>query len=201
MNRFENRWYKQGLNRIAGVDEVGRGALAGPLVVALVILDRRQPILGLNDSKQLSAKQREALNVQIQAKALYVDLEVIFAPRIDQINIYQATKEAMHALLNRATFDHALVDAVPLQRANVTSIIKGDTLSSSIAAASIVAKVARDGMMIELAQTHPLYGFETNKGYGTPYHLQALKTHGPLPLIHRYSFEPVARSAQIQFEL
>jgi ribonuclease HII len=201
MNRFENRWYKQGLNRIAGVDEVGRGALAGPLVVALVILDRRQPILGLNDSKQLSAKQREALNVQIQAKALYVDLEVIFAPRIDQINIYQATKEAMHALLNRATFDHALVDAVPLERANVTSIIKGDTLSSSIAAASIVAKVARDGMMIELAQAHPQYGFETNKGYGTPHHLQALKTHGPLPLIHRYSFEPVARSAQIQFEL
>lgn len=201
MNRFEKRFYKQGLNRIAGVDEVGRGALAGPLVVALVVLDRRQPIPGLNDSKQLSAKQREALNVQIQAKALYVDLEVIGALRIDQINIYQATKEAMHALLNRATFDHALVDAVPLERSDVTSIIKGDTLSSSIAAASIVAKVARDAMMVELAQAYPQYGFETNKGYGTPHHLQALKTHGARPTIHRYSFEPVASSSQIQFEL
>lgn len=201
MDRFENRLVKQGATRIAGVDEVGRGALAGPLVVALVILDRRHSISGLNDSKQLSAKQREALNVQIQAKALYIDLEVVEAPRIDQINIYQATKDAMHALLKRATFDHALIDAVPLPLENVTSIIKGDTLSKSIAAASIVAKVARDAVMVKLSQPHPQYGFETNKGYGTPKHLLALKTHGPIPGIHRYSFEPVARASQIQFEL
>jgi Ribonuclease HII len=180
MDRFEKRLYSQGASRIAGVDEVGRGALAGPLVVALVILDRRQPIRGLNDSKQLSASRRVALNEQIQAKAVYVDLEVIDAPRIDQINILQATKEAMHALLDRATYDHALIDAVPLQRNDVTSIIKGDTLSNSIAAASIVAKVARDAMMVELANVYPNYLFDANKGYGTPAHLEALKTHGPL---------------------
>lgn len=201
MDRFEKRWYKQGATRIAGVDEVGRGALAGPLVVALVILPRRPMIHGLKDSKQLSAKQREALNIQIQAKALYIDMEVIDAPRIDQINILQATKEAMGALLDRATFDHALIDAVPMQRAHVTSIIKGDTLSRSIAAASIVAKVARDAMMVTLSQSYPDYGFATNKGYGTPQHLQALKTHGPIPRIHRFSFEPVASATQIQFEL
>lgn len=201
MDRFEKRLYSQGASRIAGVDEVGRGALAGPLVVALVILDRRQPIRGLNDSKQLSASRRVALNEQIQAKAVYVDLEVIDAPRIDQINILQATKEAMHALLDRATYDHALIDAVPLQRNDVTSIIKGDTLSNSIAAASIVAKVARDAMMVELANVYPNYLFDANKGYGTPAHLEALKTHGPLPTIHRYSFAPVASATQIQFDL
>ena len=201
MDRYEKRLYSQGTSRIAGVDEVGRGALAGPLVVALVILNRRQPIRGLNDSKQLSTKQRDALNDLIQAKAIYIDIEVVEAPRIDQINILQATKEAMNALLERATYDHALIDAVPLQRDDVTSIIKGDTLSQSIAAASIVAKVARDAMMVELAQAYPQYGFETNKGYGTPAHLKALKTHGPIRGIHRYSFEPVASSSQIQFEL
>ncbi len=200
MDRFEKRLYSQGASRIAGVDEVGRGALAGPLVVALVILDRRQPIRGLNDSKQLSASRRVALNEQIQAKAVYVDLEVIDAPRIDQINILQATKEAMHALLDRATYDHALIDAVPLQRDDVTSIIKGDTLSNSIAAASIVAKVARDAMMVELANVYPNYLFDANKGYGTPAHLEALKTHGPLQGIHRYSFAPVASATQIQFD-
>lgn len=201
MDRFEKRLYSQGASRIAGVDEVGRGALAGPLVVALVILDRRQPIRGLNDSKQLSASRRVALNEQIQAKAVYVDLEVIDAPRIDQINILQATKEAMHALLDRATYDHALIDAVPLQRDDVTSIIKGDTLSNSIAAASIVAKVARDAMMVELANVYPNYLFDANKGYGTPAHLEALKMHGPLHGIHRYSFAPVASATQIQFDM
>lgn len=201
MDRFEKRLYSQGASRIAGVDEVGRGALAGPLVVALVILDRRQPIRGLNDSKQLSASRRVALNEQIQAKAVYVDLEVIDATRIDQINILQATKEAMHALLDRATYDHALIDAVPLQRDDVTSIIKGDTLSNSIAAASIVAKVARDAMMVELANVYPNYLFDANKGYGTPAHLEALKMHGPLHGIHRYSFAPVASATQIQFDM
>jgi ribonuclease HII len=201
MDRFEQRLYQQGHQRIAGVDEVGRGALAGPLVVALVILDRRQSIPGLNDSKQLTAAKREALNEQIQAKARYIDIEVIDAPRIDQINILQATKLAMRTLLERATFDHALIDAVPLKRPDVTSIIKGDTLSMSIAAASIVAKVARDAMMVALAQSHPQYHFEANKGYGTPQHLHALKTHGPLKGIHRFSFAPVASAFQMQLEL
>jgi ribonuclease HII len=201
MDRFEQRLYQQGHQRIAGVDEVGRGALAGPLVVALVILDRKRPIPGLNDSKQLSATAREALNLQIQAKACYIDVEVIEARTIDQINILEATKRGMLALLDRATFDHALVDAVPLPRHDVTSIIKGDTLSMSIAAASIVAKVARDAMMVALAQSHPQYHFEANKGYGTPQHLHALKSHGPLKGIHRFSFAPVASAFQMQLEL
>jgi ribonuclease HII len=201
MDRFEKQWLNQGMQRIAGVDEVGRGALAGPLVVALVILDPHQVVPGLKDSKQLSAKQRRFLNEAILAKALYVDLQVIDAVRIDQINILQATKEAMHALLDRATFDHALVDAVPLQREDTTSIIKGDTLSVSIAAASIVAKVARDDMMIALSAVHPEFHFEAHKGYGTKAHVKALKTYGPLPGVHRYSFAPVASANQLRFEL
>lgn len=201
MDRYEKQWAKRGKRQIVGVDEVGRGALAGPVVCALVMLDRNQPIAGLKDSKQLSAAKREELAAHIYQKALVVDWCQVDAPRIDQINILEATKEAMLMLLNRHTFDHALIDAVDLKREDATPIIKGDTLSMSIAAASIIAKVERDAMMRELDVTYPLYGFAKHKGYGTPEHLLALQHHGPLPGIHRQSFAPVAHARQTQLDL
>jgi ribonuclease HII len=201
MNRYENQWIQRGKHRIAGVDEVGRGALAGPLVCALVILNPKAPIKGLNDSKQLSATKRESLALAIHEKALVVDWCEVSAERIDQINILEATKEAMRTLLDRNTFDHALIDAVNLKRADTTSIIKGDTLSMSIAAASIIAKVTRDEMMRTLDHRYPGYGFAAHKGYGTPEHLKALKEKGVLFGIHRYSFAPVASASQLQFHL
>jgi ribonuclease HII len=201
MDRYEKQWAKRGATRIAGVDEVGRGALAGPLVAALVVLDRHQKIAGLNDSKQLSASKREALYDIIQRTALYVDVCQVEPVRIDQINILNATKEAMTTLLARASYDHALIDAVDLHRADATAIIKGDTLSVSIAAASIVAKVTRDRLMRSLAVSYPPYHFEQHKGYGTPQHLAALKTHGPLEGIHRFSFAPVSSARQLQLLL
>jgi ribonuclease HII len=201
MDRYETQWIQRGKHRIAGVDEVGRGALAGPLVCALVILNPKAPIKGLNDSKQLSATKRESLALAIHEKALVVDWCEVSAERIDQINILEATKEAMRTLLDRNTFDHALIDAVNLKRADTTSIIKGDTLSMSIAAASIIAKVTRDEMMRTLDHRYPGYGFAAHKGYGTPEHLKALKEKGVLLGIHRYSFAPVASASQLQFHL
>lgn len=201
MDRYEKQWHQRGKHRIAGVDEVGRGALAGPLVCALVILDPAQPIKGLKDSKQLSARKRETLALDIQSNALVVDWCLVSAERIDHINILEATKEAMRTLLDRNTFDHALIDAVNLKRSDTTAIIKGDTLSMSIAAASIVAKVQRDQMMRELEDVYPGYGFAQHKGYGTPEHLRALKTTGVIPGVHRFSFAPVARARQLQFFL
>lgn len=201
MDRYEKQWIKRGKQRIAGVDEVGRGALAGPLVAALVILNPKAPIKGLKDSKQLSARQREALFIEIKEKAWVVDWVEISPERIDHINILEATKEAMRLLLDRHDFDHALIDAVDLKRTDTTPIIKGDTLSMSIAAASIIAKVERDHIMRELDQVHPEYGFRNHKGYGTPEHLNALKEHGALSKIHRFSFAPVASASQMQFLL
>jgi len=201
MDRYEKQWAKRGKHKIVGLDEVGRGALAGPVVCALVMLDRHQPITGLKDSKQLSAAKREALAAEIYQKALVVDWCRIEAVRIDQINILQATKEAMTLLLDRNTFDHALIDAVELQRVDTTAIIKGDTLSMSIAAASIVAKVERDAIMRELDPLYPEYGFANHKGYGTQEHLAALQAHGAIPHIHRQSFAPVAYARQTQLDL
>lgn len=201
MDRFENIYYQRGDQRIAGVDEVGRGALAGPLVVSLVILDRHQRIPGLNDSKKLTPKVREQLFDEIQQKALYIDTQFIDVAEIDHINILNATKKAMNVLLDRAEFDHALIDAVELHRFNTTSIIKGDEQSVSIAAASIIAKVTRDRHMMNLHESYPMYDFIHNKGYGTPKHLAALQSHGVLPGIHRQSFAPVASASQLFFDL
>ena len=201
MDRFETLYYQRGDERIAGLDEVGRGALAGPLVVSLVILDRHQRIIGLNDSKQLTAKTRDRLFDEIHAKALYVDTQFIDVAEIDRINILNATKKAMNLLLDRAQFDHALIDAVDLHREHTTSIIKGDAQSISIAAASIVAKVTRDRFMLTLHERYPMYGFDHNKGYGTPQHLKALQTHGFVASVHRQSFAPVAAASQLFFDL
>jgi len=194
MYEYEKRLWKQGFASIVGTDEVGRGPLAGPLVAAAVILDPNNPILGLNDSKQLSAKKRQELLKEIKAKAIAYALSFVDEETIDKINIYQASKHGMLDSIAKLSVkpDYVLSDAMPLPESGIPyeAIIKGDTLSASIAAASILAKETRDAYMIDKGRTYPNYDFETNKGYPTPKHLEALKTYGICP-IHRKSYKPV----------
>src|SRR6202051_4467646 len=178
---------------VAGVDQVGRGSLFGPVVAAAVILDRGYRIRGLRDSKLLLPERRELLAPRIREHAVAWAVAAVDAARIDQINIYQASRLAMREAVMRLqpAADHLLIDAVQLdcelpQRA----IIHGDALSASIAAASILAKVERDRMVREWDPVFPIYGLASNKGYSTPHHLAALRQHGPCPL-HRQSFAPV----------
>ncbi|RDI97894.1 ribonuclease HII [Dyella solisilvae] len=180
---------------IAGVDEAGRGPLAGPVAVAAVILDPARPIVGLNDSKKLSEARREALYPQIIEQALAHCVVMVTAEEIDRINIYQATMAGMcRALAGLATTPHeALIDGNALPRdlpCAGRAIIGGDALEPAISAASILAKVTRDRWMVALDSEHPGYGFAVHKGYGTPAHLEALKRLGPCPH-HRRSFAPV----------
>jgi ribonuclease HII len=185
---------------IAGIDEVGRGPLAGPVVAAAVILPRRPPkalVERLDDSKKLSAARRDEMAALVLASA-EVGLGLASVDEIDRINILRATFLAMSralAALGRAV-DHALVDGnqVPPLPCPVRCVVGGDGLSLSIAAASVVAKVHRDALMADLALAHPGYGWETNRGYGTAAHLAALASLGPTPH-HRRSFAPVAQSA------
>jgi ribonuclease HII len=183
---------------IAGVDEAGRGPLAGPVVAAAVILPAENSFsLPVNDSKNLTAKQRESLAVAIRnTRGLRFVLAERSAARIDQINILQATHEAMReCILNLDPLPaFALVDGLKVHNFPVPAqfLVKGDALSASIAAASILAKTWRDQIMLEMDRIYPAYGFCRNKGYGTREHLEALKKHGPCPE-HRRSFEPVAR--------
>ena len=188
-----------GARLIAGVDEAGRGPLAGPLVVAAVILPQGCWFTGLNDSKKIPPEKREALYPEILAAAIAYAIEVVSVETIDDINILRATHHGMRAAL-RALLpmpDIALIDGLPLpdppypQR----NIIKGDARSASIAAASILAKVTRDRLMLDLDAQYPGYGFAHHKGYGTPEHLDALRRLGPSPL-HRRSFAPVQQCAQ-----
>ncbi|MDR3563831.1 MAG: ribonuclease HII [Negativicutes bacterium] len=194
LHHHENEFYTQGYRLIAGVDEAGRGPLAGPVVVAAVILPVECRIPGLNDSKKLSAKQRTTLYTSICSQAIAVQCTMIDAAQIDRVNIYQATLQGMYAVLAalRPSPDAALIDAMPLRNLTIPhlSLIHGDALSASIAAASIIAKVERDRFMEELDTQYPEYGFSQHKGYGTPAHLAALHQHGPCP-IHRRSFSPV----------
>lgn len=192
-HHFENQAMDRGFHHIAGIDEVGRGPLAGPVVCAAVILDPNQPILGLKDSKKLSETKRLALYEEIYDKAKAVAVSQVSPEAIDDLNIYAATlkgmKEAVEGLVPQA--DYLLVDAMTIDTATAQeSIIKGDAKSNSIAAASIIAKVTRDELMKEYSQTYPHYGFESNMGYGTKAHLEGLEKYGPTP-IHRKSFEPV----------
>lgn len=195
MNLFEEECFGQGYTYIAGVDEVGRGPLAGPVVAAAVILDPKQPILGLNDSKKLSEVKRNELFAEIHEKALAVSLSVVDAAEIDQLNILQASKAAMVRSVEKLAIepDAVLVDAetidIPYPQ---KSLIKGDLKSNSIAAGSIVAKVTRDELMREYDKMYPGYAFASNVGYGTKDHLNGLKNIGPTP-IHRKSFAPVAK--------
>lgn len=191
---YEKKFRQQGCKLIAGVDEAGRGPLAGPVVVAAVILPEDCRLTLLNDSKKLSAAQREALYEQINEKAIAIGRAVVERELIDEINIYQATIFGMYQSIRSLTpgADAVVIDAVPLPELTVPneSIIGGDALSASIAAASIIAKVERDRLMLKAAEKYPQYGFAKHKGYGTPEHLQALREYGPCPL-HRCSFEPI----------
>lgn len=188
-------WDVPGL--VAGVDEAGRGPLAGPVVAAAVILDDRAPIKGLADSKKLSARQRERLYDEIRAKALCCSVAQASVEEIDRLNILHATMLAMQRAVQGLRLKPAkvLVDGNRLPPLDVLAeaIVSGDALVPAISAASILAKVTRDRLLDELHQSHPEYGFDRHKGYGTALHLQALQAHGPLPE-HRRSFAPVARA-------
>lgn len=181
---------------VAGVDEAGRGPLAGPVVAAAVILRQEDCPDGLNDSKKLSAPRRATLETQIKARALCWGLGVASVEEIDTLNILWATMLAMTRAVDALSHDcaHVLVDGNRLPRWDraSTAIVGGDAKSLSIAAASILAKEARDRMMGQAALVHPQYGWASNKGYGSAQHLAALRAHGPTPL-HRRSFAPVAQ--------
>ena len=186
----------RGYRLIAGVDEVGRGALYGPVVAAAVILPQRMAGLaraGLKDSKQLDQKDRERLDRQIRKSAVAVAVAEIDAATIDRINIYQASRIAMEMAVSRLSVspDHLLMDAMRVDHpCPQTKLLYGDALCLSIAAASVVAKVYRDALMRELHDLHPQYGLASHKGYGTPEHRKALAEYGP-SLLHRRSFGPV----------
>ena len=179
---------------IAGVDEVGRGPLAGAVVAAAVILDPAQPIEGLADSKKLSAKKREALAAEIRLKALAWSLGRAEVEEIDRLNILQATFLAMQRALEGLAIqpDQVLIDGNRCPKINyaMQAIIGGDALIPAISAASILAKVSRDAELIRLDQLYPAYGFAQHKGYPTPMHLNAIHQYGVLP-IHRRSFKPI----------
>jgi ribonuclease HII len=191
--KFEKKAWASGAHLVAGVDEVGRGSLFGPVVAAAVILDPAYRVRGLRDSKLLLAERREVLVERIRLHAIAWAIAAVDAAQIDQINIYQASRVAMRqAVLSlRPAPDHLLVDALRLDcELTQRAIIHGDALSASIAAASILAKVERDRMVREWDPVFPVYGLASNKGYSTPHHLAALRQHGPSPL-HRQSFAPV----------
>lgn len=197
MLEFEGQLKESGFPIIAGVDEVGRGPLAGPVVAAAVILPPDMPALPIDDSKKLSKKVRDELYEIILEKA-EVGIGVMDNQIIDTVNIYEATKLAMITAIEKLPQkpDALLVDAMKLSLPiKQVSLIKGDAKSYSIAAASIVAKVYRDRLMEEYAETYPYYGFEKNAGYGTKTHLEGLKAHGFTP-IHRHSFEPIKSMAK-----
>jgi ribonuclease HII len=187
-------WVPEGL--VCGVDEAGRGPLAGPVVAAAVILDPANPVAGLNDSKKLSAKRREALAVEIRTKALAWAVAEASVEEIDRINILQASLLAMQRAVEKLKIrpDHALIDGnrCPSLVCTAEAIVGGDGKVASIAAASILAKTVRDAGMLELHGIYPLYGFDRHKGYPTADHLEALRTHGVSP-IHRRSYAPVAQ--------
>ncbi len=196
MLRYEKELYQQGYQAIAGIDEVGRGPLAGPVVTACVILPKNCKIKHLNDSKKIPKNHHEEIYQEILARALGIGIGIVDNNVIDQINIYEATKvgmlQAIKQLKGEVTKpDYLLIDAMHLETSiPQQSLIKGDANSLSIAAASIVAKVTRDRMMADYANDYPGYAFEKNVGYGTKEHLEGLKKYGITP-IHRKTFEPI----------
>lgn len=194
--QYEEQLEDLGIKYIAGVDEVGRGTLAGPVVVAAVILPLNLRIKGINDSKKLSLKKRNELYKIILNEALAVNVSFIDERVIDEINIYEATKKGMLEAISGLKIkpEHVLIDAMPLRELAIahTSIIHGDALSASIGAASIIAKVTRDEYMDKMDIKYPNYGFKHHKGYCTKEHLEALEKYGPCE-IHRKSFAPVKK--------
>ena len=202
---YQDQFYNDKINFIVGVDEAGRGPLAGPVVAAAVILPRAYINKGINDSKQLSEKKREELFEVIKKDAIAYGVGIVDADTIDRINIYEATKVAMkEAIANlKHKFDLILTDAMKLSGydVEVIDIIKGDAKALPIAAASIIAKVTRDRMMKEYAKQYPEYGFDVHKGYGTKMHLEALDKYGPIPHFHRFSYKPVRNASEKQLNL
>ncbi len=195
-DEFELEARRRGYRRVAGLDEAGRGPLAGPVVAAAVILPTRCRLSGIDDSKQISESERTRLYEVIVRRARAVAVGVATEQEIDRVNILEATRLAMRRALASLTLpaDYLLIDAVTLSHLAIPSrsIIKGDMLSMSIAAASIVAKVTRDRMMVQYHHAYPDYNFLSHKGYGTEEHLQRLAQHGPCA-IHRRTFAPVAQ--------
>lgn len=191
--RYERAARQRGWQRIAGLDEVGRGSLFGPVVAAAVILNPKRRIVGLDDSKKLAPERRAVLARRIREHALAWSIAEVDAPRIDAWNIYHASRQAMAEALAQLEIppDYLLIDAMRLDlRIEQKSLVKGDARSVSIAAASILAKVWRDRLMEEWDNIYPQYGLAHNKGYSTPDHVAALQRHGPTPM-HRFSFAPV----------
>ncbi|MFZ0637403.1 MAG: ribonuclease HII [Candidatus Acidiferrales bacterium] len=192
-SRYERLARQRGWQRIAGLDEAGRGSLFGPVVAAAVILNPRRRIVGLDDSKKLTPERRRELAPRIRLHALAWAVAEVDSSRIDAWNIYQASRQAMTAAFEGLAIppDYLLIDAMVLDVCcEQQSLIHGDARSVSIAAASILAKVERDHLMEDWDKLYPQYGLASNKGYGTPDHLEALRVHGPTPL-HRFSFAPV----------
>ncbi len=192
---FENQAISEGFRFIAGVDEVGRGCLAGAVVAAACILDLSKPLPeGLNDSKKLSEKKRRQIDEELRQSAVAFSIAQVEAEEIDEINILQATKKAMRLAIEQLApnADFLLIDAVQLKEINLPqkAIIKGDAISASIAAASILAKTYRDNLMREFCKIYPQYGFSKHVGYGTKAHFEAIRQHGACPL-HRKSFKGV----------
>ena len=192
LKNYEGNLYKEGLKYIAGIDEAGRGPLAGPVVVGIAIMKPDSFIEGVNDSKKVSEKKREALYDVITEEALDWSVGIVDQNEIDEINILNATKKALHSAIEKLqiTPDRILVDALEkIDTCGIpyTSIIKGDAKIYSISAASIIAKVTRDRIMREYDEIYPQYGFAGHKGYGTAAHIEAIKKYGPCA-IHRKSF-------------
>lgn len=198
--RYEQRLWDQGYRLIAGVDEVGRGALCGPVVAAAVIFSDRPRVRGIDDSKKLTPEKRERLKPRILTEALCCGVGIVSAEEIDRINIYQATLKAMRIAISQLTPapDFVLYDGNRVKGMTIPNqnLVKGDARSKSIAAASILAKVIRDSLMQSYAALYPVFDWESNKGYSCPKHFAGLRAHGPCPL-HRRSFEPVRLANQL----
>lgn len=190
---YENELIQNGIKLVAGVDEVGRGPLVGPVVAACVILPLNYQLEGLNDSKKLTPKKREKFYEILKKEALSIGVGIISEKVIDEVNIYEATKLAMKEAINNCNIkpEHILIDAMKLDiDIPTTSIIKGDAKSLSIAAASVIAKVERDHMLDELDLQYPMYDFKNNKGYPTKKHVEAIYKYGVIDE-HRKTFSPV----------
>lgn len=191
--KYEKELYKQNITLIAGVDEVGRGPLVGPVVASAVILPKNYHLEGLTDSKKLSEKKRNTFYEILKKDAISIGVGIIPASKIDEVNIYEASKLAMLEAIKNLDVkpEHVLIDAMKLNLdIPSTSIIHGDALSESIAAASVIAKVTRDKMMYELHKKYPNYHFDKHKGYPTKLHLECLKKYGPLEN-YRFTYKPV----------
>ena len=200
--KYENELYETGIKYIGGVDEVGRGPLIGPVVAACVVLPKDFILEGLTDSKKLSEKKRNIFNEYIKENALAYGIGVISPEIIDKVNIYEASKlamlEAIKQVREKINLEHILIDAMPLNLdIPTTSIIKGDSLSISIAAASVIAKVYRDSLMYELDEKYPLYGYSSHKGYPTKKHLEAIKQYGLIEG-YRKTYGPVKEILEVE---